>query len=149
VELPPLRERPADIPLLVRFFVDKYAVRVDRHIESVAPETLERLVAYRWPGNVRELQNLVERALILATDSELRIEPEILGGAAPRPRSGEAAPTKDLQTLQREHILAALQRSGWVIEGERGAARELGLHPNTLRSRIKKLGLKRTDREVS
>jgi len=149
VELPPLRERPADIPLLVRFFVDKYAVRVDRHIESVAPETLERLVAYRWPGNVRELQNLVERALILATDSELRIEPEIIGGAAPRPRSGEAAPTKDLQTLQREHILAALQRSGWVIEGERGAARELGLHPNTLRSRIKKLGLKRTDREVS
>jgi len=149
VELPPLRERPADIPLLVRFFVDKYAVRVDRHIETIAPETLERLVGYRWPGNVRELQNLVERALILATDSELRIEPEIIGGAAPRPRSGEAAPTKDLQTLQREHILAALQRSGWVIEGERGAARELGLHPNTLRSRIKKLGLKRTDREAS
>jgi len=149
VELPPLRERPGDIPLLVRFFVEKYAVRVDRHIESIAPQTFERLAAYRWPGNVRELQNLVERALILATDAELRIEPEILGAATSPPSSTETAPSKDLQTLQQEHILAALHRSGWVIEGERGAAKQLGLHPNTLRSRIKKLGLKRTDREAS
>jgi len=149
VELPPLRDRASDIPLLVRFFVEKYSVRVDRHIESIAPETLERLAAYPWPGNVRELQNLIERALILATDGELRIEPEILGRAAPRPGPTESAPSKDLRTLQREHILAALRRSDWVIEGERGAARELGLHPNTLRSRIKKLGLQRNDREAS
>ena len=149
VEVPPLRERGGDIPLLVRFFIEKYAVRVDRHIESIAPETLGRLMAYRWPGNVRELQNLVERALILATDAELRIEPEIFAGAAPLPSSNDTAPTKDLHTLQREHILAALRRSGWVIEGERGAARQLGLHPNTLRSRIRRLGLKRTDHEAS
>jgi formate hydrogenlyase transcriptional activator len=149
VELPPLRERPSDIPLLVRFFVEKYSVRVDRHIESIASETLERLAAYRWPGNVRELQNLVERALILATDGELRIEPEVLGAATPRAAGTESAPSRDLRTLQREHILAALRRSGWVIEGDRGAAQELGLHPNTLRSRIKKLGLKRNDREAS
>ena len=149
VELPPLRERTGDIPLLVRFFVEKYAVRVDRHVETIAPETLNRLVAYRWPGNVRELQNLVERALILATDPELRIEPEILGAPTPAAVPSESGFRKDLGTLQREHILAALNRSGWVIEGERGAAKELGLHPNTLRSRIKKLGLKRTDREAS
>jgi transcriptional regulator with GAF, ATPase, and Fis domain len=149
VEIPPLRERSGDIPLLVRFFVEKYAVQLDRHIETIAPGTLERLVAYRWPGNVRELQNLVERALILATDSELRIEPEILGAAPAAARPTPSGAPKDLGTLQREHILAALHRSGWVIEGERGAARELGLHPNTLRSRIKKLGLKRTDREAS
>ncbi len=148
VELPPLRERSGDIPLLVRFFVEKYAVQVDRHIESIAPETMERLVAYRWPGNVRELQNLVERALILSTDPELRIEPEILGPATPAAGATQTA-TKDLQTLQREHILAALDRSKWVIEGDRGAARQLGLHPNTLRSRIRKLGLKRADREAS
>jgi len=148
VELPPLRERSGDIPLLVRFFVEKYAVQVDRHVETIAAETLERLVAYRWPGNVRELQNLVERALILSTDPELRIEPEILGAAASPASPTPSAATKDLQTLQREHILAALNRSGWVIEGDRGAAKQLGLHPNTLRSRIKKLGLKR-DREAS
>jgi len=149
VQLPPLRERSGDIPLLVRFFVEKYAVQVDRHVETIAPETLERLCAYRWPGNVRELQNLVERALILATDSELRIEPELLGGAPSLVEPPHNASPKDLQTLQREHILAALDRSGWVIEGERGAARQLGLHPNTLRSRIKKLGLKRAGREAS
>jgi len=130
VALPALRERASDIPLLVRFFVEKYGVRVDRHIVSIAPETIDRLVAYPWPGNVRELQNLIERALILATDSELRIEPEILGEAPPRAGSTPSAPSKDLRTLQREHILAALCRSDWVIEGERGAAKELGLHPN-------------------
>jgi PAS domain S-box-containing protein len=146
VELPPLRERSGDIPLLVRFFVEKYAVQVDRHVESIAPETLERLVAYRWPGNVRELQNLVERALILSTDPELRIEPEILGASTPAASPTQTASSQDLQTLQRDHILAALNRSKWVIEGDRGAAKQLGLHPNTLRSRIKKLGLKRTDR---
>jgi len=146
VDLPPLRERSGDVPLLVRFFVEKYAVRVDRHVDTITPETLERLVAYRWPGNVRELQNLVERALILATDSELRIEPEILGATTAAADAAQSASPTDLETLQREHILAALNRSGWVIEGDRGAAKQLGLHPNTLRSRIKKLGLKRTDR---
>ena len=146
VDLPPLRERSGDVPLLVRFFVEKYAVRVDRRVDTIAPETLKRLVAYRWPGNVRELQNLVERALILATDSELRIEPEILGATTAAADAAQSASPTDLETLQREHILAALNRSGWVIEGDRGAAKQLGLHPNTLRSRIKKLGLKRTDR---
>ncbi|HET9038378.1 MAG TPA: sigma 54-interacting transcriptional regulator, partial [Myxococcaceae bacterium] len=149
VELPPLRERSGDIPLLARFFVDKYAVRVDRHIDTIAPETLEQLVAYRWPGNVRELQNLIERAMILATDRVLRIEPETFGGAARQPPSPEPTPSKDLRTLQRDHILAALQRSDWVIEGERGAAKQLGLHPNTLRSRIKALGIRRGDLETS
>jgi formate hydrogenlyase transcriptional activator len=151
VALPPLRERTPDIPLLARFFIDKNSVRVDRHIDSIDPETLALLVAYRWPGNVRELQNLIERAMILATDRVLRIEPETFGGAAarPAPPSPEEPPSKDLRTLQRDHILAALHRSGWVIEGERGAAKQLGLHPNTLRSRIKALKIQRDDREPS
>jgi formate hydrogenlyase transcriptional activator len=144
VALPPLRERRGDIPLLVRFFIGKYAARVDRRIEAVEPETIERLVGYRWPGNVRELQNLVERAMILATTPELRIEPEIFVAAlaAPSPAVG-AAPDLDLDTAQREHILHALKDSCWVVEGGRGAARRLGLHPNTLRSRMKKLGIRR------
>jgi len=151
VALPALRERTDDIPLLVRFFIEKYAVRVDRHIDSIDPGTLAQLVAYRWPGNVRELQNLVERAMILATDRVLRIEPETFGVAATRPAPPPAEePTgKDLRTLQRDHILAALQRSDWVIEGERGAAKQLGLHPNTLRSRIKALKIHRGDHESS
>ena len=140
IAIPPLRERSDDIPLLVQYFIDKYAAQLDRHIESVHPETMEELLRYRWPGNVRELENLVERAMILTTATELRMERELFGaGHAPPPDGG-----KDLHTLQKERILEALHRSDWVIEGERGAARELGLHPNTLRSRIKKLGLRRS-----
>jgi PAS domain S-box-containing protein len=138
VELPPLRDRGSDIALLVRFFIEKYAAQIDRHIESIAPETMDQLLSYRWPGNVRELENLVERAMILANGTELRIEPEIFGSAGPRTEA-----RKDLHTLQKEHILEALHRADWVIEGEGGAAKQLGLHPNTLRSRIKKLGIRR------
>jgi PAS domain S-box-containing protein len=142
VELPPLRDRKSDIPLLVRYFIDKYAVRVDRRIESVEADTIRRLVGYHWPGNVRELQNLIERALILATTPELRIEPEIFAAAAP-PMAPATSAAKDLDTMQREHILEALRDASWVVEGDRGAARQLGLHPNTLRSRMKKLGIRR------
>ena len=142
VELPPLRDRKSDIPLLVRYFIDKYAVRVDRRIESVEADTIRRLVGYHWPGNVRELQNLIERALILATTPELRIEPEIFAAAAP-PMAPATSTAKDLDTMQREHILEALRDASWVVEGDRGAARQLGLHPNTLRSRMKKLGIRR------
>jgi formate hydrogenlyase transcriptional activator len=143
VELPPLRERAADIPLLVRFFVGKYGVLVDRQVDSVDADTMKRLVEYRWPGNIRELQNLVERALILSTTTELHIEPEIFASGGPPP-SVMIGAGRDLATLQRERILEALREAGWVIEGERGAARQLGLHPNTLRSRIRKLGLERS-----
>jgi formate hydrogenlyase transcriptional activator len=132
----------------VRFFVDKYAVRADRHIESIEPETMNQLIEYRWPGNVRELQNLIERALILATTPDLRIDPQIFASAGPR-AVPETGAQKDLYTLQREHILEALRRADWVIEGERGAAKQLGLHPNTLRSRIKKLGIRRSAPEAS
>ena len=144
VELPPLRDRGSDIALLVRFFIEKYAAQIDRHIESIAPETMDQLLSYRWPGNVRELENLVERAMILANGTELRIEPEIFGSAGPRTEA-----RKDLHTLQKEHILEALRRADWVIEGEGGAAKQLGLHPNTLRSRIKKLGIRRLSNRPS
>jgi transcriptional regulator with GAF, ATPase, and Fis domain len=174
VTLPPLRERSEDIPLLVKFFVQKYAPRVGRRIENVDPETIQRLLAYPWPGNIRELENLVERALILADSSVLHVESDILGGssalrrakdsavASAPPASGSGTPQSNTQpdapmtdsrstlvAVQREHILQVLRATGWVIEGERGAAMRLGIKPATLRFRMKKFGICRgSERQV-
>jgi formate hydrogenlyase transcriptional activator len=163
VELPPLRERQQDIPLLVQFFVQKYAGRVGRRLESVGQQTMARLTAYSWPGNIRELENIVERALILSSSPVLEIDPEVLGILAtttpgsnadadeptlpgltrgPAPRGGEAD-AADLDSVQRGHILAMLRDTNWVIEGQRGAAARLGMKPGTLRHRMKKLGISR------
>jgi len=143
--LPPLRERRDDIPLLVHFFVEKHAARIGRYVAGVEFETMERLKAYPWPGNIRELQNVIERALILSSSPELHVEPEVFAATVPVASGAAAssAPT-DLNALQREHILTVLRQCEWVIEGERGAAKALGLHPNTLRSRMKKLGIERS-----
>ena len=143
IALPPLRDRADDIPLLVRFFIQKHSARMGQRIQSIEPETLQQLVAYDWPGNIRELQNVIERALILTSGTELRIEPEVLIPVQPQlnvvePRSGK------LDSVQREHILAVLRSTKGVIEGDHGAAKQLGLHPNTLRSRMKKLGIERS-----
>jgi PAS domain S-box-containing protein len=149
VTLPPLRERAEDIPLLVRYFIQKYGPRVDRRIDAVEAQTMQRLIDYQWPGNIRELENIVERALILATSSVFRIEPEFLPAVAPVParevvlaRSQDDA-TGDLDSVQREHILETLRQVDWVLEGERGAARRLGMKPATLRHRMKRLGISR------
>ena len=163
LQVPPLRERREEIPQLVTFFVGRFAKRFGKPVERVSHETMERLVAYAWPGNVRELQNVVERGIVLATGATLEIRPEMLGARlteATRPareatRSGAPshatgrdldAVLKDVETL---HVRAALEEARWVIEGERGAARILGLHPNTLRSRIEKLGIRRPSPERS
>ena len=147
VQMPALRERLEDIPLLVQFFVQKYASRVGRRIEAVDPESMQRLSRYHWPGNIRELENLVERALILATSPVLSIGPDAL----PTPRAEanvpgptpESVPTDSLNAVQREHILEMLQKTHWVLEGDRGAASLLGMKPATLRHRMKKLGIAR------
>jgi PAS domain S-box-containing protein len=166
--VPPLRERPEDIPSLIKFFVQKYAPRVGRHIESIDPQTIQRLVAYPWPGNIRELENLIERALILTDSAVLHVEPDVLGSAGifrarkdnavepPLPPAGSGAPGSNakpsgeaaetdstLIAVQREHILQVLRSTGWVIEGERGAAVRLGMKPGTLRYRMKKFGINR------
>ena len=157
VELPPLRERKLDIPLLVQFFVQKYAGRVGRRVDSIEPETMMRLTDYPWPGNIRELENIVERALILSSSSTLEIEPEVLGLAAPAPTLAQACAddvadgnmgasngcATDLDSVQRDHILSLLRETNWVIEGQRGAAARLRMKPGTLRHRMKKLGITR------
>lgn len=146
VRLPPLRERTGDIPLLVHFLVSKFSGRIGKQVESIARETMERLVAYSWPGNVRELENVVERGVILSRGPVLEIDPEVL------PVSEMPTTARDdarLEEVERTHIREVLDKSNWVIEGARGAAKILGLHPNTLRSRMKKLGLVRAAHEPS
>jgi transcriptional regulator with GAF, ATPase, and Fis domain len=149
VLLPPLRERTDDIPLLVQCFVGKFAARMGKAVTGVAAGTMELLVAYPWPGNIRELENVIERAVILADGPELEIDPEVLAlpGATPPPAAEQGG--KSLLSVERDHILAVLRQANWVIEGANGAAKTLALHPNTLRSRLKKLGIARPAHEGS
>ncbi len=139
--VPPLRERPEDIPLLVRYFAQKYARQMDRQIESIPTEVLQELIRYPWPGNVRELQNLIERAVILSPGPALRLPLSEL--RQPPLTPDPPAHPVTLQEAEREHILRALQQARWVIGGPSGAARLLGLKRTTLQSRMRKLGLVR------
>jgi len=138
--MPPLRERQEDIPTLVRYFVQKYARRMNRAVETIPSETLDLLVRYSWPGNIRELENLLERAVIVSPGPVLRVPLSELKIPA------EPAATGDLLTLEaaeREHILKALQAANWVLAGPRGAAAKLGMKRTTLQSRMQKLGVSR------
>jgi len=142
IALPPLRERREDIPLLVHFFVGRFAARIGKPIARIDEETMRLLCAYPWPGNVRELENVLERAVILAPGSTLEIDSDLLPAPEPTP-SGAPTDGANLAAVERAHVLAVLQQTGWVIDGPGGAAKVLGLHPNTLRSRMKKLGIVR------
>jgi PAS domain S-box-containing protein len=148
VQLPPLRERRDDIPLLVEFLVRRFAARCGKKITDVSDTTMELLAAYPWPGNVRELENVLERAVILADGPVLELDPEVLPVGLtpddPEPVAvGSGGRGQSLRSVERDHILGVLRQASWVIEGPNGAARALGLHPNTLRSRLKKLGISR------
>lgn len=143
IRLPPLRERKEDIAPLVQFLVNKFATRIGRRIDSVGQETMRRLHAYSWTGNVRELENVLERAVILAAGPTLEIGPDVLAGTADEIPPASPGALVTLETMEREHILAVVQQTAGVIDGPRGAAKVLGLHPNTLRSRMKKLGIGR------
>ena len=140
IEVPPLRKRESDIPLLVDFFLAKYAKKLGKHFEGVSQETMQRLKKYPWPGNVRELQNVVERATIVATGPKVNIETSL--DLAPNIRAQASTPST-LEEVERAHILRVLEDTGWVISGEKGAATVLALHPSTLQSRMQKLGIKR------
>jgi len=137
--VPPLRERSKDIPLLVRYFTQKFAKRMNRPIESIPSASLEAMANYDWPGNIRELQNVIERSVILSPGSALRIAvPDIAKASAPRPRTPRLE-----ESEERERILRALRESKGKVGGSDGAAARLGLCRTTLQSRMKRLGIER------
>jgi formate hydrogenlyase transcriptional activator len=157
IELPPLRERRSDIPQLVAFCLSRFSQRLGKKIDGVSRESMENLMNYPWPGNIRELQNVIERAIIVSGDPTLRLDRDLMpvAGAAkgmeapetdaPEDRQADLGSPKPLLTLdevERDHIRAALQHAGGVVDGPKGAARILNLHPNTLRHRMDKLGIK-------
>jgi len=138
---PPLRERREDIPLLIRFFTQRYARKMNRVIEEVPAVALEALTRYSWPGNIRELQNLVERSVILSPGPVLHIA---VPDAVPDPGSVRwTLPVSKDENPERERILDALRVSSGVVGGPEGAAATMGLRRTTLQSRMKKLGIAR------
>src|SRR2546428_3260949 len=156
LEVPPLRNRASDIPQLAMFFLARCSKNLGKQMTGISQETLDRLGSYAWPGNVRELENVVERATILSPDSILEVEPGLLPASAsgvvsartsrpvelPRLSGPVPSAVRTLEDVERSHIIAVLQQTGGVIEGPKGAARILDLHPNTLRHRMTKLGIK-------
>jgi len=175
LQVPPLRERSSDIPQLATFFLSRFARRFGKQIEAVSQETMDRLVTYAWPGNIRELQNVIERAVVLAQGSVLVLDRDLLPAEPPQTRLGtlsgreatapealrsdegnhhhpglpSSSGLSSLEEVERRHILAVLEQTRGVIEGAKGAAKILSLHPNTLRSRMKKLGIGRSSYEMS
>ncbi|MBV9768897.1 MAG: Fis family transcriptional regulator, partial [Bryobacterales bacterium] len=138
--IPPLRERTEDIPLLVRHFVQQFARRMNRVVDTIPSETMSALVRYHWPGNIRELQNVIERAVIVSTGPFLKVPLQDL--QAP-PAAGVLRKVETLEEVERRHILEALDTSNWVIAGAKGAAAMLGLKRSTLQARMEKLGIRR------
>ena len=140
ISIPPLRQRTQDIPLLAQYFTKKYARKMDKRIESIPKSTIKTFLEYDWPGNVRELEHVIERGVILTSGPSFRLASQLRSS---QPVDSKDEPLKDLAAIERKHILRVLQKTGWRIEGPSGAALILKLHPSTLRSRIKKLGIRR------
>jgi len=141
VQIPPLRERQDDIPVLIRYFANLHARRMNRRIETIPPDVMQALVRWHWPGNIRELENFIERAVILTTGTTLRAPlSELHLSAEPPPSS-----STNLEDAEREHILRVLKETKGMLSGPQGAAARLGLKRTTLNSRLKKLGIKRSD----
>lgn len=141
ITIPPLRERREDIPLLVRYFVAQHARQMNKRIETISAEVMKALTKWPWPGNVRELENFIERSVILTRGPTLRIPFSELEVSAPEAENGDST----LETTERDHILKVLRESKGVIAGPNGAAARLGLKRTTLNSKLKKLGIERSD----
>jgi formate hydrogenlyase transcriptional activator len=155
IHIPPLRERREDIPLLVRYFVQKISRRLNKTVEYVPADAMDALANYSWPGNVRELENLIERAVLLSPGKELRVPISELKSAtlatagadlfspASTPSPSSASPLSTLAEADRQHILRALRQTEWRIAGPKGAAALLGMKRTTLQARMRKLGIRR------
>ncbi len=161
LHMPPLRERRTDVPQLAALFLDRFSKKFGKEVRGVSQATMDFFLRYAWPGNIRELQNVIERGVVLAQGPVLSLDPTLLqmgttdifsargethtlATLAGAPGNGPAAPgihSVSLEEVERQHIRAVLDQTGGVIEGPKGAATILKVHPNTLRSRMKKLGI--------
>jgi len=139
IRVPPLRERREDIPVLVRYFVRKFAARMGRVIETVNSETMNALIEWDWPGNVRELENFIERSVILTEGTALRVPLSELHAES------QGSSETSLKNTEREYIIRVLREAGGLISGPTGAARRLGVKRTTLQSKMERLGIKRQD----
>jgi len=143
IKIPPLRERPDDVPPLVRAVVKEFQKRMGKEIEDIPKKTMQALQSYSWPGNVRELRNMIEHAMIVSRGKTLDVRlPE-------REPSGTDDGTGSLEDMERRHIVAALERTGWRIAGRAGAAEVLALNRTTLLSKMKRLGITRSNKPMS
>lgn len=142
IRVPPLRERPEDIQLLVRHFINRAAIRMNKSIDSIPEETMAALTGYPWPGNIRELENIIERAVIVSRGSVLEVSHRDLCSRIAARNFADGYQTLD--DVERKHILATLKQTRWVLAGPRGAAKLLGLNRSTLHFRMKKLGIVRS-----
>jgi len=140
--IPPLRERLEDIPPLVRVFVREFQKRMGKEVESIPKKTMQGLQSYSWPGNVRELRNLIEHAMILSRGKTLEVD-------IPKHAPSEIDATDKLEDMEHKHIVAVLEKTGWRIGGKGGAAEVLGLVRTTLNAKIKKMGIKRSNKPVT
>lgn len=139
IRMPPLRQRPEDIPLLVQSFVKEFAKTFGKGIESIDKDSIDTLQRYTWPGNIRELRNTVERAMILTSGPRLFIDP-------PSVSFNDATPSLLLSDTEREHLRNVLEMTGWRVRGKDGAAEILGLKPTTLDSMLVRLGITPKDK---
>jgi formate hydrogenlyase transcriptional activator len=135
-----LRERPEDIPLLVRHFAQQFARRLHKTIETIPSDTMQGLIHYPWPGNIRELQNIIERAVIVSPGPVLQVP---LTDLSPRVAPARPLPQDTLAEAERKHILGVLKETKWVLGGLNGAAVRLGMKRSTLQFRMRKLGIAR------
>ena len=143
IEVPPLRERQENIPLLVAYFVDRYARKAGKTIENIDKRTLEILQGYSWPGNIWELQNVIERSVILCETDTLVIDESWLRREILKPQRPVKSLTEDLVTREGEMIERALAASLGRVSGPSGAAAKLGIRGSTLESKIKAIGIRK------
>lgn len=155
IELPPLRDRHGDVPLLAQHFVNTHGPQLGKEISAISQSMLEQLESFAWPGNVRELEGVIQRALITTNGPLLRLDAPLgndgtaaLSPAVQQPSAEGASRSLDLKSAEREHIRSVLEQVAWKIAGDHGAARRLGIPPSTLRSRMKKLGIVRPPPEA-
>jgi formate hydrogenlyase transcriptional activator len=140
ITVPPLRQRKGDIPLMVQAFIGRYSKKLGKQITSIQKETMNTLQEYPWPGNVRELESIIERAVILCPGPVLQIADKLEISSPPM-----SSAIRTLEEMERNQIHKILSETRWRIEGKDGAAAILGLHPSTLRARMHKFGILRSE----